>query len=114
MANKAREFGDKKAESTIMNSENPGAQKNTKIRNYNALLWNQRAEDVMTQALRLKFNQNEDLKLILLQTGCRQIAEAAPDDDYWGCGLHMNHPKVGDPSSWTGQNLLMRVRSELK
>lgn len=118
MVHKAREFGDENAASKIMNSSNPVEQKRTHVENLNVSLWHQVAQDVMLRGLRLKFEQNEHLRQILLDTGCRQIAEASPYDNYWGCGFGMNDPKVSDPSNWTGQNLLgkclMRVRSELK
>ncbi len=51
-------------------------------------------------------------------TGTKQLGEASPNDRYFGCGLGMNDPDVGDVTKWTGQNLLgkalMEVRTELK
>ncbi len=58
--------------------------------------------------LRAKFAQYEVLRALLLATGAmRPLAEAAPNDYYWGVG-----------EDGTGQNklgvLLMRIRMELR
>ena len=63
--------------------------------------------DIMREALRAKFTQNEELKRILLETEDAILVEHTTNDNYWGDG--------GDGS---GQNmlgkLLMEVREELK
>ena len=69
--------------------------------------WEDVKEDVMTEALRAKFEQHIDLQEELLLSGDRQLVERAPDDHYWGDG--------GDD---TGLNrlgqLLMQVRGEIR
>ena len=40
----------------------------------------------MRDALRAKFDQNEELKLFLKQMGEKVLAEANPHDNYWGIG----------------------------
>ncbi len=67
--------------------------------------WEAIREDVMYQALRLKFRRLE-LKAILLGTMGRPLVEASPFDHFWGAG-----------QDGSGQNrlghLLERLRQEL-
>jgi N-glycosidase YbiA len=69
--------------------------------------WEVVKDDIMREALRAKFTQNEDLKKILLETGDADLVEHTANDNYWGDG--------GDGS---GKNmlgkLLMELREELK
>jgi ribA/ribD-fused uncharacterized protein len=69
--------------------------------------WEIAKDDIMRQALRAKFTQNEELKKILLETGDAELVEHTRNDNYWGDG--------GDG---TGKNmlgkLLMELREELK
>ena len=67
--------------------------------------WEAAREDVMYQALRLKF-QRPALQSLLLGTGTRPLVEASPFDHFWGAG-----------QDGSGQNrlghLLERLRQEL-
>ena len=69
--------------------------------------WEEVKDEVMHQALRMKFSQNPDIAEELLATGDAIIIEHTRNDDYWADG--------GDGS---GKNklglLLMQVREELK
>ena len=69
--------------------------------------WEITKDDIMREALRAKFTQNEELKKILLDTGDAELVEHTTNDSYWGDG--------GDGS---GKNmlgkLLMELRDELK
>lgn len=69
--------------------------------------WESVKASVMTEAVRAKFTQHDELRAILLKTGDAQIVEHTKNDNYWGDG--------GDGS---GENLLgqilMRIRSELQ
>ncbi len=64
----------------------------------------------MLKALRVKFDQHQDLKQKLLSTGDAKLVEASPYDSYWGNATRKDGSK--------GLNklgiLLMKVRSELK
>jgi ribA/ribD-fused uncharacterized protein len=61
----------------------------------------------MTDAVRAKFTQHEDIRKVLLDTGDAKLVEHTENDSYWGDG--------GDGS---GRNMLgqvlMRVREELR
>ncbi len=61
----------------------------------------------MTDAVRAKFTQHDELRALLLATGDAKIVEHTVNDSYWGDG--------GDGSgrNMLGQ-ILMRVREELR
>ena len=69
--------------------------------------WEEVKDEVMLQALRMKFSQNPEIVRELLATGDANIIEHTRNDAYWADG--------GDG---TGKNklglLLMQVREELK
>ena len=69
--------------------------------------WEAVKDDVMRQALRAKFTQHDDLRVLLLATGDAEIVENAPGDLYWGIGR-----------DGTGKNrlgaLLMELRAALR
>lgn len=69
--------------------------------------WEEVKDEVMLQALRMKFNQNPEIAKGLLATGDAILIEHTRNDAYWADG--------GDGS---GKNklglLLMQVREELK
>ena len=53
-----------------------------------------------------KYEQNKDLKKLLLSTGNKMLVEASPYDDYWGIGKEFNgENKLG--------KILMKVREKL-
>ena len=69
--------------------------------------WEEIKDEVMLQALRMKFSQNPEIAKGLVATGDAILIEHTRNDDYWADG--------GDGS---GKNklglLLMQVREELK
>ena len=46
------------------------------------------------------------MRLALIRTGNRRLAEASPHDDLWGIELSACDPRASSPDSWCGQNLL--------
>ncbi len=68
--------------------------------------WESVKVDIMTEAVRAKFTQHQDMREILLSTGDAILVEHTKNDKYWGDG--------GDG---TGKNvlgkILMEIRSEL-
>ena len=69
--------------------------------------WESVKVSVMTDALRAKFTQHEQLRAILLATAGAKLVEHTANDSYWGDG--------GDGN---GQNMLgrilMRIQAELR
>lgn len=54
----------------------------------------------------LKYEQNEDCRKALIDTGNRVLVEASPYDIVWGIGLAEDDPDVTDMEKWRGANLL--------
>lgn len=69
--------------------------------------WESIKEQVMYDALKAKFTQNEHCKEVLLSTGDMKIVEENSTDYYWGEGAN------GKVKNRLGI-LLMRLRDELK
>jgi len=119
MAEKARLFGDTEALEKIMASDDPRQQKaiGRTVKNFNPHMWNHVCRDVVFKANLNKFS-DPDLKLILMNTGDREIVEASPYDKIWGIGLGENDPRAEDKSQWQGTNWLgeaiMQVREVYK
>ncbi len=70
--------------------------------------WDNAKIGVMLKAVRAKFNQNQNLKSMLLSTGNSTIVEnAGANDTYWGAGAD------GRGQNYLGR-ILMHVREELR
>ena len=76
------------------------------VRNYDDHVWNGVRQIVVYEGLTAKFEQNENLKGLLKETGDAILAECAVKDRIWGIGLSMTDPDRLDRSKWQGQNLL--------
>ena len=85
------------------------------VANYNDDVWNQKRVPVVSVGNREKYNQNPDLKEILMATGDSILVEASPYDKIWGIGLDEATAKKTNPSKWPGLNLLgLDVLTNLK
>jgi ribA/ribD-fused uncharacterized protein len=69
--------------------------------------WEAVKVSIMTDAVRAKFTQHEDIRAILIGTGDARIVEHTKNDGYWGDGGD------GSGKNMLGQ-VLMRVRDELR
>jgi ribA/ribD-fused uncharacterized protein len=69
--------------------------------------WEEVKVGIMTELIRAKAAQNEDVREMLLKTGTKRIVENSPWDDFWGIGPN------GDGQNQVGK-ILMQVRDELK
>ena len=108
MASKARLFGDDTALSAILATKDPREQKRLgrHVRLFDPELWRSECEHLVLLGNLAKFSQNEEMRLALIQTGDRHLAEASPHDTLWGIGLSAHDPRASSPDSWCGQNLL--------
>jgi ribA/ribD-fused uncharacterized protein len=109
------------------------------VNNYNEEIWSNKRYEIMVNALRLKFSQNDNIKDKLLKTENKNLYEASQFDRIWGIGysaknaIKMNLSKhCGDKELFSGvsteentkdkskfgNNLLgkalMEIRNELK
>ncbi len=86
------------------------------VRNYNDVEWSKIRYKIMLDGLRLKFNQNNEIKQKLLGTGKKMIFEASKYDKIWGIGFYASDA-VNIEKHRFGTNLLgqalMEVRGEL-
>ena len=120
MAYKADLFNDLESIEKILNSNHPKIIKDLgrKIINFDEKTWNENKYSIVLTANYYKFNQNEDMKMILINTKNKILVEASPYDKIWGVGLLETDKKIIDPNNWKGDNLLgfalMEVRDMIK
>lgn len=119
MAAKARFFGDMEALAKIMSAVDPREQKayGRQIKNFDKAKWDEASPDLVFKGCLAKFEQNEDLKRIILSTIGTTLVEASPEDRIWGIGLRKDDPRAQRRETWLGENrlgnTLMRVRDVL-
>lgn len=70
----------------------------------------------MVYANYLKFSQNEDIGLKLLETDDKILVEASPVDKIWGIGLAEDEDDyiLQDERNWDGRNLLGKALMEVR
>ena len=108
----------KKLLKNILNETKPMVIKKygRQVNNFVLDIWNEKRYEIMVNALRLKFKQNQDIKDALKNTGNKEIYEASPYDNIWGIGFGYTFAFTIDKADF-GTNLLgkalMKVRSEL-
>lgn len=102
----SKKFDDENIRNLVIQAETPKKAK-ALGRKYsiNVENWNRIKLNVMRNALRLKFTQNEELKNKLIETRGRRLAEFSKSDAYWGGSLQNSENKLGE--------LLMELRNEL-
>ncbi|CAB1107716.1 unnamed protein product [Ectocarpus sp. CCAP 1310/34] len=107
-AEKARLFGDRECLQNIMRVSDPRlhTQYGRAVRNSNQTLWEQERENIVLTGSYAKFSQNPEMRLHLLGSGDKLLAEASPWDLIWGIGHRADHPDACRPSRWRGLNLL--------
>jgi ribA/ribD-fused uncharacterized protein len=102
----------------IMKETSPGKIKKLgrQVKNYNDIIWDELRYNIMINGLRLKFNQNEMIKLKLKQTENKNLFEASVFDKIWGIGFNSVRAKSTNKERF-GRNLLgqalMQVRQEI-
>ena len=84
MASKARLFGDDSALSAILATDDLREEQKCigrQIRHFNHESWQQKCENIVLQGNLAKFSQNDEMRLALMHTGQRRLAEASPHDN---------------------------------
>lgn len=117
---KAATFADMAVMEKVLKTRDPKKQKalGRTVRGFDDPTWCSVREEISDRFLLAKFQQNHDLKQILLNTGDKILVEASPFDAVWGIKMGVNeYPQILDPKNWRGLNLLgeslMRVRHQL-
>ena len=115
---KALHFGDKKTADAILVAKTPGKAKylGKNIKNYVKEEWNKVKDSYMMANVKAKFQQNENLKAFLLNTGNTILAEAS-GDKFWATGYRLRDWQLWDQNLWVGKNalgvMLQNVREQL-
>lgn len=119
MYSKAMLFKDYEIADKIMLESSPQKMKalGRKVKDYDDGVWASSGERLTYIGLLAKFQQNEKLKLELLDTGNRELVEASPRDRVWGIGMGVTNKDIEDKTKWKGRNILgkilMRVRDHI-
>ena len=108
MASKARLFGDDSTLSAILATDDPRDHKRLgrQVCHFDHDAWLHERENIAFRGNLAKLSQNENLRLALLHTGERRLAEASPYDNIWGIGLRASDYRASSPHTWRGSNLL--------
>ena len=101
MASKARLFGDDTALSAILATKDLREQKRLgrHVRLFDPELMRSECEHIVLHGNLANFSQNEEMRLTLIQTGDRRLAEASPHDTLWVIGLSAREPRASSPDS---------------
>ena len=118
MYRKAVLMNDDEIAKKTLDATHPSAAKRLgrEVKNFDPDVWTKNADHVVEEGNYFKFNQNEDLKEVLLESGNREIVEASPDDRIWGIGFKSDEAE-GNEAKWGNNGLgkaLMRVRDRLR
>lgn len=113
---KAVYFNDIETAMEILDAKHPKAQKKLgrQVKNYNDDMWAKARYDLVVKILKCKFEQNKELRTILMMTGNRTLVEASPYDKIWGVGLGLDDYAIGNEQLWKGQNLLGKALMEVR
>ena len=116
MAEKARLFKEHRAVELIMSSSDPSTHKRVGrgVRNFDTAVWDREKQNAVFSGNYAKFTQNPAMKLHLLSTGNKLLAEASPLDPVWDTGLRADDPRAKDPHKWRGKNLLGEAFSAVR
>ena len=116
MAQKAKMFHDAESYTKILRANSPsGCKRRGKmVIPFNQKAWDEVKYDIVKTGNRAKYEQNPDLKKLLLSTGNSIMAEASPKDAVWGIGMDAETAATTDPSGWPGDNLLGKILMELR
>ena len=116
MAQKAKLFHDAESYTKILRANSPsGCRRRGKlVTPFNQKTWDKVKYDIGKTGNRAKYEQNPDLKKLLLATGNSILAEASPKDSIWGIGMDAKTASHTVPSAWQGENLLGKILMELR
>jgi ribA/ribD-fused uncharacterized protein len=116
---KALLFGDTEIAAKILAAKDPAVCKalGRRVRNFDAKIWSAQAIEIVERGIALKFEQNPELRRILLSTSGSVLVECAENDSIWGIGINKRDQKCQDVNTWKGTNLLgvclMHVRDKM-
>ena len=112
---KARYFKDDQLVEEIKNSESALQCKKLgrEVLNYNVEKWSEVAEEQCYAGILAKFEQNPELKQMLLGTSEKKIGESSPDL-LWGTGIHLRTKTCLDRDKWKGKNIMGKMLEKIR
>lgn len=120
MYTKAKLFGDDMISAQILScaSAREAKKLGRMVNGFDAQTWDEHCISLVTTGCEMKFSQCQRCRDVLLRTGNKILAEAAPRDRIWGIGMGASNPLRLNPGEWRGQNrlgeVLMVVRERLR
>ena len=98
---KAKLFGDKRIEHSILTVKSPLECKKLSrdISNFNYKRWTENAKDLCQNGIEAKFVQNPWIMQTLLETGNKKLVECTKDY-LWGTGVPLNDPQCLTEKYW--------------
>ena len=117
---KAGRFHDGPTQKQILATRDPKTQKRLgkQTKGFESDSWDEIKSQVVLAGNMAKFSQNPPLRNVLLATGDRLLAEAAPQDSIWGIGYSISEARTHPDQRLWGENrlgkALMEVRERLR
>lgn len=84
------------------------------MKHFNPYVWDKTSYTIVKRGIRAKFEQNPELREVLLETDNCILAEASLRDIRWGIGVADDDVARYDVSKWNGRNLLGRALMEVR
>ncbi len=115
MYNKAILFGDFEIANKILKSSSPSEHKQLgrMVKNFNPKIWDENKYNIVSIGNMMKFDNNPNLKEILISTRPYKLVEANGKDNIWGIGKYIDNPTIMNTNEW-GQNLLGNILTEIR
>ena len=112
---KAKLFGDKQTEHSILTAKSPIECKklSRNISNFNYKRWMENAKELCKDGIEAKFVQNPQIMQALLETGDKKLVECTKDY-LWGTGVPLNDPQCLTEKCWKGQGLQGIMLQEIR
>jgi ribA/ribD-fused uncharacterized protein len=120
MYEKALLFEDYNTASKLLTTTNPRQQKELgrQVINFDDIIWKENCRRIVYEANKLKFLQNENLLVELMNTDDKLLVEASPYDTIWGIGLKADDERAQNLQTWQGTNwlgfILTSLRNDIK
>lgn len=116
MAEKARLSNDFENHHKILECSTPREAKRLgrEVHNFDSDFWKRKRMKVVIRGSLHKFEQNPELKKLLISTSPSVLVEASPTDSIWGIGMGPDDPDAFDPEKWRGENLLGFALTEVR
>ncbi|KAK8854754.1 hypothetical protein IAR55_003493 [Kwoniella newhampshirensis] len=101
MYNKALVFDDLETAERIIEADTPSEAKalGRMVKGFDKKRWDETNDAVVQRGNYHKFDQNQELKRVLLKTKGKTMVEASPDDRVWGIGFGVDEAE-GREDEW--------------